>query len=629
MNAIEVRDLHISYKTVKAKSIKKTIFSLKKSTTDEFEAVRGVSFDVKKGEIVGLVGKNGSGKSTLLRSIAGIFSANSGTIDIKGNKVSMLAIGIGFQNELTGKENIYLSGMLMGFTKQQIAEKYDEIVKFSELGDFINAPVKTYSSGMHSKLAFSITAVLETDIMLVDETLSVGDRRFKKKSFAKMKELISHSDRTVIIVSHSSSTINKLCDRVIWLNDGQIVADGETEDVLEQYNAYMDEQEEMSQKSNKNYWYKKIDLVSDRILFYPVYCDDCDDLKYLAKYILNHHPEWKIVWVKNQESDTVDPFLKDVKVVVKGTPDYYRALYSSLIWIDDGFNIPAEDVKKHPEQKMFKFLRGSLGIKNIGKNAVSKKKRALRNEKGKRSRRLVNYCVANSDFQEEVFYSSYWDKKKVLKTGSPRNDILFANEEEKAAVRKKIRERYGVPEQNKIVLYAPTYRESRMMRDEREKIDFESLRKALKKRFGGEWSIFIRLHSAERKKQMDILNNPEVVNVSDYPEMAELLLATDVGITDYSNWIYDYSLLKRPGFLYAPDEERYEAVRGLYYSLSEAPFDVASNNLELVKCIERYDSAVQEKNIEEFLAEKGCIENGTACQQLVDRMNFIIENNME
>lgn len=211
MNAIEVRDLHISYKTVKAQAIKRTFFSLKKSSTEKYEAVKGVSFDVKKGEIIGLIGKNGSGKSTLLRSIAGIFSPDSGSIETKGGNVSLLSIGVGFQNELTGKDNIFLSGLLMGFSKEQIEEKYDEIVRFSELGNFINAPVKTYSSGMHSKLAFSITAVLEAEIMLIDEVLSVGDRKFKKKSYAKMQELIFHEDRTVMIVSHSSETIKKLC----------------------------------------------------------------------------------------------------------------------------------------------------------------------------------------------------------------------------------------------------------------------------------------------------------------------------------------------------------------------------------------------------------------------------------
>ena len=238
-NTIEVKDVHICYQTVQAESIKKSLFSLRKSRVEKFEAVKGVSFDIQKGEIVGLIGKNGSGKSTLLRSIAGIFSPDEGTIDIGEHSVSLLSIGVGFQQELTGKENIFLSGLLMGFTQQQIKDRYNEIVKFSELGKFINSPVSTYSSGMYSKLAFSITAILETDIMLIDEVLSVGDEKFKKKSYEKMKSLISQRNRTVVIVSHSLKTLEELCDRVMWMHEGKIVKIGEPVEVLNEYREFM------------------------------------------------------------------------------------------------------------------------------------------------------------------------------------------------------------------------------------------------------------------------------------------------------------------------------------------------------------------------------------------------------
>jgi len=238
--AISIKDLFISYRDIKKFSIRKTLFSREKTTL--YTAVRGVSFDIKKGEIVGICGKNGSGKSTLLRAIAGIFSADKGVINLNNNSVSLLSIGVGFQKKLSGYDNIYLSGMLLGFSKEQIDSKLNEIIEFSELGDFIYKPVSSYSSGMYSKLAFSITAILETDIMLIDEVLSVGDVAFKEKSYNKMKELISDDDRTVVIVSHSSKTLMELCDRVIWLHEGKVLEDGKPEQVVAHYEEFIKNQ---------------------------------------------------------------------------------------------------------------------------------------------------------------------------------------------------------------------------------------------------------------------------------------------------------------------------------------------------------------------------------------------------
>ncbi len=238
-NAIEVRDLRISYKCLNKLSIKKSLFTLKKSKAEVFEAVRGVSFNVPKGQIMGIIGKNGSGKSTMLRAIAGIFAPDSGSIDLHGFSVSLLSIGVGFQKKLTGRENIILSGMLLGFSEEHIKEKMDQIIKFAELGDFIDRPVRTYSSGMYSKLAFSITAILETDIMLIDEVLSVGDAKFKKKSYNKMKKLITDKSKTVIIVSHSSETLRKLCDTILWLHDGEVKMQGSVAEVLPVYEEFM------------------------------------------------------------------------------------------------------------------------------------------------------------------------------------------------------------------------------------------------------------------------------------------------------------------------------------------------------------------------------------------------------
>ena len=237
--AIKIQDVHIHYKLMKNFSIQRNLLKRDAEKAEVFEAVRGVSFDVSKGEILGIIGKNGSGKSTLLRAIAGVFSPNRGTIDLKGHSVSLLSLGVGFKDTLTGRDNIFLSGMLLGFHKEQIREKEEAIIEFSELGKFIDMPVKTYSSGMYSKLAFAITSSLETDIMLVDEVLSVGDEHFKKKSMARMEELIGDKNRTVLIVSHTIETLQKLCDRILWMNDGLVTEIGGTEQVLKRYRQHM------------------------------------------------------------------------------------------------------------------------------------------------------------------------------------------------------------------------------------------------------------------------------------------------------------------------------------------------------------------------------------------------------
>lgn len=239
--SIEVKNLSISYKNIMAYSVKKSLLKFKKVQVEEIQAVNDVSFTVPRGEILGIIGKNGSGKSTMLKALAGIFSPDSGTIDLKGNTISLLSIGVGFQKSVTGRENILLSGMLLGFSEEVIREKMPRIIKFADIGKFIDMPVKTYSSGMYSKLAFSITAILETQIMLIDEVLSVGDARFKRKSNRKMRKLIADQDRTVIIVSHSSSTLAELCDRVLWLHDGEIKKIGDPKTILEEYEAFMEE----------------------------------------------------------------------------------------------------------------------------------------------------------------------------------------------------------------------------------------------------------------------------------------------------------------------------------------------------------------------------------------------------
>lgn len=236
--ALTVEHVSIDYKDISHMSLAKSLRKNGVRRAKVFRAVNDISFELKKGEILGIVGRNGSGKTTLLRSVAGIFQPDEGIINTHGNRVSLMAIGIGFNGNNTGRENILKSGMLLGCKLDYIKEHMNEIIEFSELGDFIDRPVRTYSSGMYSKLSFAVTAILDTDIMLVDEVLSVGDEHFRQKSYAKMEELM-RSGRTVLIVSHATNTLKKFCNKVLWINDGQFVSMGDTEEVLAAYEESM------------------------------------------------------------------------------------------------------------------------------------------------------------------------------------------------------------------------------------------------------------------------------------------------------------------------------------------------------------------------------------------------------
>lgn len=236
---LEVKNVSIKYKIRKPFSIKRSLHKSIGETVKAYEAIRDVSFELKKGDVMGLVGHNGAGKSTLLRAIAGIYRADKGTIDLRGNRASLMALGVGFNPQLSGKENVILSGMLLGMTRKEMEKRFDEIRDFSELGSFIDMPVLTYSSGMYAKLAFSITACVDTDIMLIDEVLSVGDEAFQNKSFSKMKELIMNKERSAIIVSHDARLILNFCGRAMWLNDGVIREEGEPNRIIESYQKYI------------------------------------------------------------------------------------------------------------------------------------------------------------------------------------------------------------------------------------------------------------------------------------------------------------------------------------------------------------------------------------------------------
>ena len=189
---------------------------------------------MEKGDVLGIIGHNGAGKSTLLKVISGIMKPTKGTVEAKGNIVPMLELGSGFDMELSGRENIFLNGAILGYTEKFLKSKYDEIVEFSELGDFIEAPIRTYSSGMLARLAFSVACVVEPEILIVDEILSVGDADFQEKSRKRMMELMT-GGTTVFFVSHSLEQIKEMCNKVLWLEHGQVIEMGSTQNVCNKY----------------------------------------------------------------------------------------------------------------------------------------------------------------------------------------------------------------------------------------------------------------------------------------------------------------------------------------------------------------------------------------------------------
>ena len=237
--AIRVKDLHKSFKlpTERAWGLKQAIFNRLKGIKGykTQKVLRGIDFEVKKGEFLGIVGRNGSGKSTLLKVMSGIYVPQKGEVDIYGTLVPFIELGVGFNPELTGRENVYLNGALLGFSNEEIAEMYDEIVNFAELKDFMDQKLKNYSSGMQVRLAFSIAVRARGDILILDEVLAVGDAAFQQKCNDYFASL--HGNQTVILVTHSMENITKFCDRAILIENGKIVNEGEPEKVAEAYKA--------------------------------------------------------------------------------------------------------------------------------------------------------------------------------------------------------------------------------------------------------------------------------------------------------------------------------------------------------------------------------------------------------
>jgi ABC-type polysaccharide/polyol phosphate transport system ATPase subunit len=236
-NAIEVRNMTKSFKLYsdKPNTMKERLVRGWKKNNNEIHTVlKNINIDIEKGNTVALIGVNGSGKSTLLKLMTKIIYPNKGTVETRGKLTSLLELGAGFHPDFTGRENIYFNAAIFGLTKQEIDKRIDDIIEFSELGDFIDSPIRTYSSGMYMRLAFAVAINVDADILLIDEILAVGDQHFQDKCFAKLEEL-AKSEMTIVIVAHGMAALKKLCNRGIWINKGEVAMDGKFEEVSEAY----------------------------------------------------------------------------------------------------------------------------------------------------------------------------------------------------------------------------------------------------------------------------------------------------------------------------------------------------------------------------------------------------------
>jgi ABC-type polysaccharide/polyol phosphate transport system ATPase subunit len=241
--SIRVEDVSVTYRTsVERKpTLKSTITRLgrRERVVHEVQAVKGVSFEVPHGTVLGVVGSNGAGKSTLMRTIAGILPPTSGRVEVNGRVSTLLALGVGFNKKLTGRENVILGGLAAGLSREALDHKYEAIAAFAELEEFMDMPMRTYSSGMYGRLAFSVAVNMDPDILLIDEALSVGDAKFRRKSARKMQALCAE-DRTVVLVSHALGTIKDLCDQAIWLDKGVLKLWDDAETVVDAYTDFLE-----------------------------------------------------------------------------------------------------------------------------------------------------------------------------------------------------------------------------------------------------------------------------------------------------------------------------------------------------------------------------------------------------
>ena len=356
-------------------------------------------------------------------------------------------------------------------------------------------------------------------------------------------------------------------------------------------------------------------IARNKVLFATSSCTCTCNPKAIARELARRRPDVDIVWLLDDASCRACGGRPDTgRAVRRWTWEAYRELATAHVLVENShLFVSRGNPAKRPGQFYMNTWHGSLGIKRLdaGRSATT--------GIGRQNAAQVDALLSNSDFDDAVFAESPLASAPRVRTGHPRNDVFFLGAEEQSRIRERVFAALGLPESTHLALVAPTFRDDALSEGSNF-YDFAGWKKALEDRFGGSWTLVLRLHPLDARALAEgLISFPAgVVNATDYPDMQELLIAADAGITDYSSWIYDYLLGGRPGFIFAPDKKAYDTAHGFYYPLESTPFPVAETNEALAACIRAFDAGKFARDKESFLAEKGCMEDGHASERAVD-----------
>ncbi len=366
-------------------------------------------------------------------------------------------------------------------------------------------------------------------------------------------------------------------------------------------------------------------IIANKIFFQTFQGDYTCNPKYITEALLKKNKNLDIVWSLRESSlincETLPP---QVRVVEQFSLEYFKEIASAKIWVVNSVEFLKKEIIKKPDQILFETWHGSLGIKRFSKDVNAGKAWVKAAEKcGK----WTNYCISNSTFEDNVYRGTFWPDSEILRYGHPRNDILISVDKDKLfEIREKLWEIFNIPMDNKLILYAPTFRDDHQFKCYN--VNAPQLLKAVKEKFGGEWTFLTRYHPTVRKwaQKRGHAFFQETVDVTTYDDIQELIAVTDIAITDYSSWIYDFVLTGRPGFIYATDIEKYYSERGFYYPLNSTPFPVVINNSELIKAVKDFNMESYSEKVHSFLADKGCMEDGNASIRVADKIVEVINS---